>query len=93
MVCTCSAFRTCPSPEGRIGQVTSSQTPLTPDTTCLHFSPQTDATDLCAREHLVIRTASPPPSHLQPKQLTQGSLPCSVIHSPSLITDSLSSTM
>ncbi len=39
------------------------------------------------------KNSPPPPSHLQPKQLTQGSLPCSVIHSPSLITDSLSSTM
>ncbi len=37
-------------------QVTSSQTPLTLDTTCLRFSLQADATDLCALEHLGIKT-------------------------------------
>ncbi len=47
----------------RNGQVTSSQTPLTLDTTCLCFSPQADATDLCALEHLGIKTVfSPMPS-------------------------------
>ncbi len=44
------------TPEWRNGQLTSSQTPLTPDTTCLHFSPQADTTDLCALEHLGIQT-------------------------------------
>ncbi len=44
------------------GQVTS-QTPLTLDTTCLRFSLQADATDLCALEHLGIKTVfSPMPS-------------------------------
>ncbi len=42
---------------------TSSQTPLTLDTTCLRFSLQADATDLCALEHLGIKTVfSPMPS-------------------------------
>ncbi len=36
-------------------QVTS-QTPLTLDTTCLRFSLQADATDLCALEHIGIKT-------------------------------------
>ncbi len=44
------------------------------DTTCLHFSLQADATDLCAIEHLGIKTVFPP-CHLQPKQLTQELLP------------------
>ncbi len=45
------------------GQVTSSQIPLTLDTTCLCFSLQADATDLCALEHLGIKTVfSPMPS-------------------------------
>ncbi len=64
LVCTCPAFRICTTPEWRNGQVTSSQTPLTLDTTtCLHFSLQADATDLCALEHLGIKTVfSPMPS-------------------------------
>ncbi len=42
---------------------TSSQIPLTLDTTCLRFSLQADATDLCALEHLGIKTVfSPMPS-------------------------------
>ncbi len=71
-----------PQPSGLVqlqseetGRVTSSQTPLTPDKTCLHFSPKADATDLCALEHLGIKTVFFPPCHLQPKQLTQELLP------------------
>ncbi len=63
LVCTCqpSGFVLLQSEEN--GQVTSSQTPLTLDTTCLHFSLQADATDLCALEHLGIKTVfSPMPS-------------------------------
>ncbi len=57
--CTCPTFRTCTTPEWRNRQVTSSQTPLTPTTTCLYFSLQADSTDLCALEHLGIKTVFP----------------------------------
>ncbi len=81
LVCTCPAFRICTTPEWRNGQVTSSQTPLTLDTTCLRFSLQADATDLCALEHLGIKTFFPL-CHLQPKQLTQKLLPVFCNSSP-----------
>ncbi len=82
LVCTCPAFRICTTPEWRNRQVTSSQIPLTLDTTCLRFSLQAEATDLLCTRTSRHKNSFFPYANLQPKPLNTEYYLCSVILEP-----------